>query len=58
MFFLIFFQAMVGTGEALLHVRAKGAPASQGVGVKGPDGIPATGEDFDFQGELLKFDKV
>lgn len=47
---------MVGTGEALLSIRAKGGPAAQ------PDGKGAatvsTAQEFDFQGELQKFDKV
>ena len=54
-----FLQAMVGTGEALLNVRAKGAPPSHGTGARGPATVvPATAVEFDFQSELLKFDKV
>lgn len=49
-------QAMVGTGEALLNVRARGGQAGQAGATRA---IAATSsEEFDFQGELQKFDKV
>lgn len=47
---------MVGTGEALLNVRARGGPAAQANG-KGAAANP-TAPEFDFQSELQKFDKV
>lgn len=47
---------MVGTGEALLNVRARGGPAAQANG-KGAATTPVAPE-FDFQSELQKFDKV
>lgn len=47
---------MVGTGEALLNVRARGGPAAQANG-KGAATNP-TAPEFDFQSELQKFDKV
>lgn len=47
-------QAMVGTGEALLNIRARGGPATDG---KGAASVP-TAQEFDFQSELQKFDKV
>ncbi|CAM9150066.1 unnamed protein product, partial [Ectocarpus sp. 4 AP-2014] len=46
--------AMVGTGEALLNIRARGCPATDG---KGAASVP-TAQEFDFQSELQKFDKV
>ncbi|CBN73862.1 Novel Sm-like protein with long N-and C-terminal domains [Ectocarpus siliculosus] len=45
--------AMVGTGEALLNIRARGGPATDG---KGAASVP-TAQEFDFQSELQKFDK-
>ncbi len=50
---------MVGTGEALLNIRAKGGPAGQadGNGGNGAASVP-TSQEFDFQSELQKFDKV
>lgn len=48
---------MVGTGEALLKVRMKGGPASQ-AGDKGVGADHSIEKEFDFQGELQKFDKV
>lgn len=45
---------MVGTGEALLNIRARGGPATDG---KGAASVP-TAQEFDFQSELQKFDKV
>lgn len=48
---------MVGTGEALLNVRAKGGPAGQADG-KGATASVPTAQEFDFQSELQKFDKV
>lgn len=48
---------MVGTGEALLKVRMKGGPASQ-PGEKGVGADDSIEKEFDFQGELQKFDKV
>lgn len=48
---------MVGTGEALLNVRARGGASSQMDG-KGATGVVASSQEFDFQGELQKFDKV
>lgn len=50
-------QAMVGTGEALLNIRAKGGPAVQADG-KGTTASVPTAQEFDFQSELQKFDKV
>lgn len=49
---------MVGTGEALLNVRSKGGQlgVSDGRG-KGAASV-STEQEFDFQGELQKFDKV
>lgn len=49
-------KAMVGTGEALLSIRAKGGSAAQADG-KGVTSV-STSQEFDFQGELQKFDKV
>lgn len=49
-------KAMVGTGEALLNIRTKGGPAAQADG-KGAASVP-TAQEFDFQSELQKFDKV
>ncbi|CAM9489771.1 unnamed protein product [Scytosiphon promiscuus] len=46
---------MVGTGEALLSIRAKGGSTSQADG-KGAATV-STAQEFDFQGELQKFDK-
>lgn len=46
---------MVGTGEALLNVRAKGGQAVQAGDAQ--VNVP-TEQDFDFQSELQKFDKV
>lgn len=43
-------QAMVGTGEALLNIRAKDG--------KGATASVPTAQEFDFQSELQKFDKV
>lgn len=48
---------MVGTGEALLNIRAKGGPAGQADGKAATAGVP-TAQEFDFQSELQKFDKV
>lgn len=48
---------MVGTGEALLNIRAKGGPAGQ-TGGKGAAASVPTAQEFDFQSELQKFDKV
>lgn len=47
---------MVGTGEALLNVRARGGPAAQANGKVAASN--ATAPEFDFQSELQKFDKV
>lgn len=52
----VFDQAMVGTGEALLNVRARGGVSSQTDGKGAPAVAPS--QEFDFQGELRKFDKV
>lgn len=50
-------QAMVGTGEALLNVRARGG--GQPVQAGSANGASAaTAQEFDFQSELQKFDKV
>jgi len=49
-------KAMVGTGEALLNIRAKGGPAGQADG-SGAASVPSS-QEFDFQSELQKFDKV
>lgn len=46
---------MVGTGEALLNVRSRGGQPEQ-AGAKGARA--ADSGEFDFQGELQKFDKV
>ena len=48
---------MVGTGEALLNIRAKGGPAGQADGKGATTSVPTT-QEFDFQSELQKFDKV
>lgn len=50
-------KAMVGTGEALLNVRARGGPAAQANG-KGAAATTPAAPEFDFQSELQKFDKV
>lgn len=47
----------MGTGEALLNIRAKGGPAGQADG-KGAATSVSTAQEFDFQSELQKFDKV
>lgn len=47
---------MVGTGEALLNIRTKGGPAAQADGKRAAS-VPTT-QEFDFQSELQKFDKV
>lgn len=45
---------MVGTGEALLNVRTRGGSTAD---AKGAATVP-TSQEFDFQSELRKFDKV
>ena len=46
----------MGTGEALLNIRAKAGPAGQADGSRAAS-VPTT-QEFDFQSELQKFDKV
>lgn len=47
---------MVGTGEALLNLRVRGGQGAQADG-KSTGGANAA-QEFDFQTELQKFDKV